>query len=345
MNFETNGLVTVATVCLNAADLLQATIKSVLGQTYANIEYIVVDGASTDGTIDLISSYGEKISSFVSEPDHGMYFAMNKAIELANGEYILFLNAGDTFANKNVVSHVMTHRKENSDLIYGDHFRIDTARPTKAKPKDKWYRSMPFCHQTLFTRTTLAKRYPFDTTYRIAADHDFVIRMYELGYNFHYLERDIACYLGGGLSQKEPFVACIESLNILIHSRAPREDIEISWWYWLLKKELHKQLQQSHIEAQEKLKKSHNKAQENLQQSHNEAQKKLQKSHIEAQEKLQRSHNDTKKKLQRSRDEAQDKWKQYHSAIQDLAKVRFFRNPIRKLKRYKAILRLYHSMK
>ena len=235
---NTDSLVTVVTVTYNAEDLQEKTINSVLNQTYDNIEYIIIDGGSIDGTVDIIKKYDGQISYWVSEVDEGIYHAMNKAIERASGEFINFMNAGDTFADNDAVQYVMDSKSEKADLIYGDYIRLDPYRTFKAQDRSRWYSAVPFCHQTLFTKTQLIKDEMFDTRYIIAADHDFIIKMYEQKRVFQYLERNLAIYEGGGVSQQEPFIACIESLYILLHSSASEEEIQISWWYKLLKSKL-----------------------------------------------------------------------------------------------------------
>jgi glycosyltransferase involved in cell wall biosynthesis len=232
--------VTVVTVTYNAEDLLEKTINSVLSQTYENVEYIIIDGGSTDGTVDILKQYDGRIGYWASEPDEGIYHAMNKAIERASGEFINFMNAGDTFADDETVQYVMEHKTEQAELIYGDYIRLDPYRSCKAQDQSRWYSAVPFCHQTLFTKTQLIKEEMFDTRYSIAADHDFVIKMYEQKRDFQYLERNLAIYEGGGISQQEPLIACVESLYILLHSSASEDEVYESWWYKLLKKNMAK---------------------------------------------------------------------------------------------------------
>ena len=99
--------ITVITVCHNAAKTLEKTIKSVLNQTYPNIEYIIIDGGSTDDTVDIIKRYADRLAYWISEPDKGIYDAMNKGIEVATGEWINFMNAGDTFYEENTIDFVL----------------------------------------------------------------------------------------------------------------------------------------------------------------------------------------------------------------------------------------------
>ena len=112
--------VSIITVVYNGIEFLEETIKSVIAQTYPNIEYIIVDGGSKDGTLDIIKKYEAHISKWISEPDKGIYDAMNKGIDLATGDWQNFLNAGDSFVDNNVLEKIFTTNLENITLVYGD---------------------------------------------------------------------------------------------------------------------------------------------------------------------------------------------------------------------------------
>lgn len=114
---DTLPLITVITVCYNAVAEIEKTIRSVVGQTYPHIEYIVVDGGSTDGTTDVVKKYADRIDRFVSEPDKGIFDAMNKGIALASGEYVNFMNAGDTFFEPESIMKVMKASERKADFI------------------------------------------------------------------------------------------------------------------------------------------------------------------------------------------------------------------------------------
>ena len=112
--------ISVVTVCYNSVDTIEETMLSVLNQTYSDVEYIIIDGGSTDGTVDIIKKYADRIAYWVSEPDNSIYDAMNKGIAVATGDYINFMNSGDSFASKDSISNVLTNIKEDIDIVFGD---------------------------------------------------------------------------------------------------------------------------------------------------------------------------------------------------------------------------------
>lgn len=181
----TNPIVTVITVVRNGEDTLEQTIQSVLRQTYVNIEYIIIDGASTDHTLDIIKKYEDKLALWVSKPDRGIYDAMNTGIRLATGEWINYMNAGDSFYSCDVIEKIFAGREEGADVIYGDHqiiYSSHRAKIEKAKESRKLWKGMMICHQSLFIRTKLLKNRKFDVSYRIAADFEM---LYTLSLNNH----------------------------------------------------------------------------------------------------------------------------------------------------------------
>ena len=166
-----NPKISIITVCFNAVKTIEKTIQSVINQTYNQIEYIIIDGASTDGTLDIIKKYQDRISYWQSEPDKGIYDAMNKGITVAAGEWISFMNAGDKFVDERVVETVSSYLDKVHAVVYGDtinewSFGYELIKPSKDDV-------MPFCHQSCFTRSDLLKKYLFDTHYVICADYNF----------------------------------------------------------------------------------------------------------------------------------------------------------------------------
>ena len=180
--------VSIVTVTYNAAGLLERTILSILAQGYAPLEYLVIDGGSTDGTLEIIDRYRDHIDVLVSEPDEGIFDAMNKSLNYVTGTWVNFMNAGDTFIDNAVVSKVMTHSGD-ADLVCGDSFLIYEGEQREVYEKavglgNIWRSSIPCVHQSLFVRTEWMKECCFDVQYKYAADYDFFLRSYIRGKEF-----------------------------------------------------------------------------------------------------------------------------------------------------------------
>lgn len=196
---KANIRISVVTICYNAAGFIEETIKSVVSQDYGNIEYIVIDGGSTDGTQDIIKKYSDSIDYFVSEPDRGIYDAMNKGISAATGDYINFMNGGDIFFNRNVVSSIFNNPAfSEADIIYGDTVCKFSNGYSKRKVTHESY--MPTCHQSIFVSTGLLKKHPFDLSYRILGDRHSFIQLRKGGYTFKYIPKFVAIYDMTGIS-------------------------------------------------------------------------------------------------------------------------------------------------
>jgi len=201
-------LVSVITVVRNGRATLQKTIDSVLAQTYAPIEHLIIDGASTDGTVELLESYAPRLGHWVSEPDQGVYDAMNKGLSLARGGIIAFLNADDWYEPDAVAAAVEALRDDGVDYCYGavraclDGRPVAVNRPQAAPSfAERVLLEMPFCHITLFARRAVYEHIGgFDTRYRIAADHDFVVKLARGPFTGHDLDRVVGNVGWGGLS-------------------------------------------------------------------------------------------------------------------------------------------------
>ena len=217
-----NDLITVVTVTHNAKDHLEETILSIINQNYGHIEYIIIDGGSSDGTLDIIKKYEDKIDYWISESDEGIYFAMNKAIEKATGQWINFMNAGDTFFNNSTIQKVMDNLDNDTDLIYGDHV-CDGIIGSVADRSIT--RLMPCCHQSLFVKTALMKQYPYNTFYSISADYEFLLKMYKLGKKIQYIEEPIANYLRNGFSDQNQVKWYLENLTLMMNNQIDINEI------------------------------------------------------------------------------------------------------------------------
>jgi glycosyltransferase len=181
-------MISIITASLNNKPTIAATIESVLSQSYQPIEYILIDGNSTDGTKDIIHSYLDNISKYISEDDLGIYDALNKGINLASGDIIGFLHADDTFANSGVISKVASLFQQSPDLwaVYGDLQFVSQKDPSRVV---RTWKSKPFhksllakgwmpAHPTLFLKKEVYNKFGlFDVQYKIAADYDFMLRV------------------------------------------------------------------------------------------------------------------------------------------------------------------------
>lgn len=203
--------VSIITVAYNSVSTIRDTIESVLAQDYPEIEHIIIDGASTDGTVEVVRSYGERIAQFVSQPDQGIYDAMNKGIQLATGEIIGILNSDDFYAGSDIISTVVAQMNHTGvDAVFGDLIYVDTADLDKIV---RYYSSAHFhpglfaygwmpAHPTVFIKRWAYEQYGlFKTDYQIASDYELLIRFlakHQLSY--HYIPRIMVKMRTGGVS-------------------------------------------------------------------------------------------------------------------------------------------------
>lgn len=217
---------TVITVTYNAAPVLEDTIQSVISQTYHHIEYLIIDGASKDGTLDVVKRYEGHITRVVSEPDGGLYDAMNKAIALATGDYLCFLNAGDSFHEDDTLQQIV-HSLEGTelpDVIYGETALVDAKghflrmRRLAAPEVLTWksfQQGMLVCHQAFFAKRTLVE--PYDLRYRFSADFDWCIRVMKKAHTLHNSHLTIIDYLDEGMTTQNRRASLKERFHIMVH--------------------------------------------------------------------------------------------------------------------------------
>ncbi len=192
----------------NARDI-ERTIKSVLNQTYKKIEYIVIDGASTDGTLEIIQKYTAQISKIVSEPDKGIYDAMNKGLALATGDYVLFMNSGDEIYDDTTVEEVFD-TEAGADIYYGetemfnDNWESLGRRRHEAPENFDWTSfkfGMNISHQAIYIRRSILV--PYDLKYKYSSDIDWIIKAAKKASSIVNVHRYVAKYLVGGMSKKK----------------------------------------------------------------------------------------------------------------------------------------------
>ena len=223
--------ISIITVVWNNKETIRDAIDSVLSQTHKNIEYIIVDGSSRDGTIEIVQGYGDKIAKFLSEPDKGLYDAMNKGIELATGDVVGILNSDDFYIDKFVIEKVVNEFEEKGvDSVFGDLVYI---KPGNLDKTVRYYDSSKFnpskfayglipAHPTVFLKRNIYKKYGlFRTDLKIAADFDLLVRfMFTHKVSYSYIQEVMVKMRIGGVStslssiwiiNKEQLEVCIDN--------------------------------------------------------------------------------------------------------------------------------------
>lgn len=223
--------ISIITASYNCVDEIEQSIKSVLEQDYPNIEYIIIDGASTDGTVDIIKKYDKYIDYWVSEPDEGLYYAMNKGIEAATGDWIYIHNAGGVFYEKNTLSKLFSNDLEDVDAFFGYIWSVKNQcfyRNPKPFYEQKTKDKRPgYSHQALFIRAKWCKKYPFVTTYKCCADFNQAVSIWKNGATFKYVDIPVAKSAPVGFSAKNRRLQMIETaqINGLGHSWKLKVDL------------------------------------------------------------------------------------------------------------------------
>lgn len=230
---------TIITCTYQAEKELERTLRSVLQQTYKDVEHLIVDGASTDATLPLAQTYvtesqaqnnGHKVM-VTSEPDKGLYDAMNKGLKHATGDYVLFLNAGDTFPSESTLTQVAACAERASVLpgvLYGDTDIVDNegrfVRHRRLSPPKKlswksFMQGMVVCHQAFYARTDLAKKVPYQLKYHYSADVDWCIRVMKMaqkqGLPLCNVQTVVANYLDGGMTEKNHKASLKERFRVM----------------------------------------------------------------------------------------------------------------------------------
>ncbi len=176
--------ISIITVVFNRVHTIEQLLASVVDQTYKNIEFIIIDGGSTDGTVDLIKKYEHGITKWISEPDNGIYNAMNKGIKLATGDYIEIIGSDDALAGKNAISNIIPALNDKPDILSCTEYIVHPKEKRQrifynhdARNKDT-YKGGMVGHAAMFARRELFDRYPFDEKYKIVSDYKFFLQCY-----------------------------------------------------------------------------------------------------------------------------------------------------------------------
>lgn len=215
-------LISIVTITYNAEKVLPPTVESINSQTFRDFEHIVVDGASADST--LLEARKSKRARILSEPDNGLYDAMNKGLAMARGRYLLFLNAGDAFHSPDTLAHYAKACADDPDIIYGDTVLVDAERRVvgprhlsapEVLTVESFANGMLVCHQAFMVRRKIAPEY--DLTYRFSADYDWTIRCMKEGDPTKFINlREVTIdYLTDGLTDKNHRASLLERFQIM----------------------------------------------------------------------------------------------------------------------------------
>lgn len=232
----------IITVCYNAEATIENTIQSVISQTYHHVEYIIVDGASKDGTLDIVNRYRAHIAVIVSEPDKGLYDAMNKGIGLATGDYLCFLNAGDSFHEDDTLQQMVhsIHTLQLPDVLYGetalvdheDHFlRMRRLSAPEILTWKSFRQGMLVCHQAFFPRRDLVM--PYDLRYRFSADFDWCIKIMKKSKVLHNTHLTLIDYLAEGMTTRNQKASLKERFCIMARHYGWISTIAFHLWFVL----------------------------------------------------------------------------------------------------------------
>lgn len=234
-------LFSIITITYNASRWAEQTFLNVLSQSYPHIEYIVIDGGSTDGTVDIIKRYESGFAYWVSEPDKGIYDAMNKGLQRATGDYVWFINAGDFLCTADTVQRVASliqKRKAFPDVVYGETNIVDEEgrslglRRLKAPRKLSWksFRmGMLVCHQSFITKRTIAPLY--DLQYRYSADFDWCIRCMKQAGALYNTRLILSNFLDGGTSTTQRKASLRERYAIMCKYYGTFATVLLHGWF------------------------------------------------------------------------------------------------------------------
>lgn len=216
--------VSIITIVYNGIDTLQKTIDSIACQTYGNVEYIIVDGASNDGTIDLINNNKASISKYISEPDKGLYDAMNKGIGMATGDYLWFINSGDEIYNNTTIEQMMLGVDGDwPEVIYGDTIMIDSKgcelgerrlKPPSQLSANDFKNGMLVSHQSILVSTKIAQYY--NVKYRFSADFEWCLQALMAANKIHNSNLILSKFLDGGLTKQNILPGLKERFDIMV---------------------------------------------------------------------------------------------------------------------------------
>jgi glycosyltransferase involved in cell wall biosynthesis len=228
----TEPLISIVTVVFNGKDFIEETIQSVVNQSYERIEYIIIDGGSTDGTLDIVREYENSIDYWTSESDNGIYDAMNKGANICHGDWINFLNVGDRFYDRDVLLNLKSHLNGH-DVAYGstllnknDGLRLMAPRNLSSICAGR----LPFVHQSSLIRSKIFKSNYFSENYAINSDFNLFLQLYLARASFYKYAGIISIYDGHGFSSQNKKRGHLEKIDILRSKKIPRTRYYLYHW-------------------------------------------------------------------------------------------------------------------
>jgi glycosyltransferase involved in cell wall biosynthesis len=215
-------LISIITVVYNSADLIEETLLSVINQNYDNVQYIVIDGGSKDSTLNIISKYLDKIDIFVSEPDLGIYNAMNKALTYVSGDWVNFMNAGDLFCDAETLNNVFSQSyifNPEVAIIYGNHILMYQKKEVLRIPRNLQYlwKGMTIQHQSVFVKSEIFKELKFNEKYKFAADFDLFYNCFKRNLLIINTNFSISKVTPGGFSETNSVKTYLEFMDVALN--------------------------------------------------------------------------------------------------------------------------------
>ena len=217
-----NPILSIITICKNEP-YIEETCASIVNQSNQDFEWIVVDGASTDGTLEKLSKYKERIDTFISEPDAGVYFAMNKGIRQARGKYLLFMNGGDLFYNNNVIAFVIPFlTKTKKDVFYGDSYRLFEnkndcfIKTYPDKITKNFFLTNTLAHQSSFIKKELFEKFGgYREDFKIVSDKEKWLKFIDNKVEFFHISQPLSCFRMNGVSRQQSDILLQEKKKLL----------------------------------------------------------------------------------------------------------------------------------
>lgn len=248
--------ISVITVVRNGVSVIAGCIESVLAQRIENLEYIVVDGASTDGTLEIIRRYGDAITVCISEPDSGLYDAMNKGLRLARGRFIHFLNADDRYVAPDTLHKLLPQLDENAVCYGAMIYQEEDGRQRRLGSPFSWDRELKESHipqPALFVPGHLYREAgEFNLEYRIAADYDMVLRLARR-FPVRFVDQPVTLMMAGGISYTQMGRTFKEAAQVSIHHGRPVLAARLTYLHHMLKWQIARRLPPSAIEVWRRL--------------------------------------------------------------------------------------------